>query len=250
VVRMVNDRCTLSLDATGEPLHRRGYRLDPGRAPLREDLARALVLASGWDSASLLVDPMCGSGTIAIEAALLAIDRAPNLDRHFALEHTALDPEGAALAAVRTAARTRIRPSQARILARDRDPRAFASTRANAERAGVLETIELEHGPLSTTLPSIERAPLRGATPRIVTNPPWGTRLGPRDDLRPLYRALGQLRRALGPDARLALAAHDRRLAYATAIDLHSAFLTRLGGLEVNAMVETEPLQTAAPVSQ
>lgn len=226
--RFVEDRCTISVDASGEPLHRRGYRLDPYRAPLREDLARGLVIASGWDRESPFVDPMCGSGTIAIEAALLATGRAPGAARAFAAERTPLD--GGAIAAARAAAAARVRPPRARLLARDRDPRAIAAARANAARAGVEDVVDFELGPLSTTLSEPGAA--------IVTNPPWGERLGDREKLKALYRALGRLRHALGPAAKLAIAAHDRRLAYSTGVELGSAFLTRLGGLELNAMVE------------
>ena len=79
VARMENDQCTLSLDASGEPLHRRGYRLSSGRAPLREDLARALVKVSSWDGTQPLLDPMCGSGTLLLEAAILQTRRPPGL---------------------------------------------------------------------------------------------------------------------------------------------------------------------------
>ena len=235
VARVVGDRCMISLDASGEPLHRRGYRLDPHRAPLREDLARALVLASRWDRTSLLVDPMCGSGTIAIEAALLAGDRAPGLERSFAMERTPLD-DGIALAEVRAEARARVHPAPGPIVGRDRDARAIQAARTNAARAGV--DIVLEVGALSTTITSIPAE--HGPAPRVVTNPPWGERLGDASALKALYRALGQLRRALGPDARLTLAAHDRKLAYATAIPMESAFLSDLGGLKVTAMTERE----------
>lgn len=235
VARVVGDRCMISLDASGDPLHRRGYRLDPHRAPLREDLARALVIASGWDRTSLLVDPMCGSGTIPIEAALLAGDRAPGLARSFAMERTPLD-DGVALAQVRAEARARAHPTPGPIVGRDRDARAIQAARTNAERAGV--EILLEVGPLSTTITSIPTE--RGAAPRVVTNPPWGERLGDPDALRALYRALGQLRRALGRTARLTLAAHDRKLAYATAVPMASAFMSDLGGLKVHAMTEQD----------
>ncbi|AKF06200.1 THUMP domain-containing class I SAM-dependent RNA methyltransferase [Sandaracinus amylolyticus] len=237
VVRLFEDRCTISIDASGDALHRRGYRLDPHRAPLREDLARALVIASGWDGVSLLVDPMCGSGTIAIEAARIAMGHAPGLERGFAMERTALD-DGVALAQARERARSRLRPSVATIVARDRDAKAIDAARANAERAGVLDAITFEVGALSTAASAIGPGVTRGATPRVVTNPPWGERLGPGPDLRALHRGLGQLRRALGDDVRLTIAAHDRKLAYATGLPLKSAFLTDLGGLKVQAMVE------------
>jgi putative N6-adenine-specific DNA methylase len=235
--RIHEDRCTLSLDASGDPLHRRGYRKNPHRAPLREDVARALVLASNWDRQSLFVDPMCGSGTIAIEAALLAENRAPGLHRSFAIEDTPLD-DGIALQSARRDAEHRFLRSNARIIARDRDARAIEAARANAERAGVSHAIDFEVGPLSRTLESLERIESRGAAPCIVTNPPWGERLDERASLPSLYRALGQLRHAM--KARLTIATHDRRLAYATGVRVESAFLSDLGGLKMSAMTEKQ----------
>ncbi|RPJ45205.1 MAG: hypothetical protein EHM21_09560, partial [Chloroflexi bacterium] len=84
VVRLIHDHCTISVDSSGELLHRRGYRQATAKAPLRETLAAAMLLASGWDGASPLVDPFCGSGTIAIEAAMLALGIPPGWRRSFA----------------------------------------------------------------------------------------------------------------------------------------------------------------------
>jgi putative N6-adenine-specific DNA methylase len=149
-VRMFEDRCTISIDVAGSPLHRRGYRLDPHRAPIREDLARAVVIASGWDRKRPLVDPMCGSGTLVIEAARLAVSHAAGLERSFALTRTALD-DGTLIGKARELAHARVRSEVPVILGRDRDPRAIAAARANAERAGVARLVHLEVGPLSTT---------------------------------------------------------------------------------------------------
>lgn len=227
-VRMLDDRCTLSVDASGTPLHRRSYRLDPYRAPLREDLARALVIASGWDPSRPFLDPMCGSGTLAIEAALIATGRAPGLQRSFAMERTALD-DGSTLAAVRNEAQARIHAAPALILARDRDPRAIAAAVGNAERALGPDVIRFEAQPLSTAKDALAAAGVASdASVAVVTNPPWGERLGDAGSLKPLYQALGSLVRSL-PHATLALAAHDRRLAYSTGVPIESAFLTDLG---------------------
>jgi putative N6-adenine-specific DNA methylase len=89
-VRFRGDTCTISIDATATPLHRRGYRLESAKAPLREDLAHALVLASGWHREEALLDPFCGSGTIAIEAAGLGLGLPPGRDRDPPLHHLAL----------------------------------------------------------------------------------------------------------------------------------------------------------------
>lgn len=181
-VRVVDDRVQISVDTSGAPLHRRGYRLDPGPAPLREDLARALVIVSGWDRTSRLVDPLVGSGTVAIEAALLASGRPPGQRRSFEFEHApCFDP----------ALWTRTKAAAARpgreieIFGSDRDPEAVARAAANAERAGV--RLELAQASLSEA-PGLREPPSVGA---LVTNPPWGDRLG--GDPAPLYRRLSEL---------------------------------------------------------
>ena len=225
--RFVRDECTLSLDLSGEPLHRRGYRLDPGKAPLREDIAAALVIASGWDGVSPLVDPMCGSGTIAIEAAMIGASVAPGLLRGFAIERTRLSTS-VEVESARATARTH-RTSAPRIVASDRDPRAAERTKGNAERAGVV--LEVEARPLS----SVSSDGLEGAS--VVTNPPWGERLadhGARLDR--LHGALGDLVRRLG-STHLALVAHDARVARSVGLPLRSAFLTDAGGMKVRALV-------------
>lgn len=241
-VRMFRDECTLSLDTSGEPLHRRGWRLETGKAPLREDLARALVLTSGWDRRSPLLDPFCGSGTVVVEAALLAMDRAPGLDRSFALEATrVVDP--ASVRVLRDAARERAvdRPP-APLVGTDRNPAVVDAALANAERAGV-EGVVFSRAAISDApwLSAPGDAPPSGA---IVTNPPFGKRVrgrgrrqaSARQGLVNLYQTFGAAVRAL-PDAwTVTLLTTDRRLAHKVGHDLRTAFLTRHGGLKVRAM--------------
>jgi putative N6-adenine-specific DNA methylase len=229
--RFVKDTCVLSIDLSGEPLHRRGYRLDPGRAPLREDIAAALVMASRWDPSRPLVDPMCGSGTIVIEAAQRAARIAPGLDRRFAMEDTPLGAP-ALFEQERARARAEITTPLAPILAADRDPRAVERTKENAARAGVAGFLTVLHASLS----ELDPGPL--VAPAIVTNPPWGERVDEGPSLDRLYAALGALARRLGRGTTLALAAHDRQLARAVGRPLSSAFLTDAGGMKVNAMVD------------
>src|SRR5690606_27483884 len=163
-IQMDHDRATLSIDTSGVPLHRRGYRLSIGKAPLREDLARALVIASGWDRASPLIDPFCGAGTIGIEAALLARSIAPGSQRSFAFERTPLLDE-ADWQAVRDRAASRRTPSCPRILLGDRDASVLAFARENAERAGGLDALEIVHA-------SGTELPLGSERATVVTIPP------------------------------------------------------------------------------
>ncbi|MBX9928276.1 MAG: hypothetical protein K2X99_05110, partial [Gemmatimonadaceae bacterium] len=148
VVRLMRDECTVSADSSGTLLHRRGYRLESGKAPLRETLAAAMLLASGWDAASPLIDPMCGSGTLAIEGAMLARGIAPGSGRAFAGERW---PSGDAAVwrEARATARAAERAINFPILASARDAGAMAAASANAERAGVLDTLTLATQPYS-----------------------------------------------------------------------------------------------------
>jgi putative N6-adenine-specific DNA methylase len=231
--RFERDEVTLSLDTSGAPLHRRGYRLATAKAPLREDLARALVIISGWDRQSPLVDPMAGSGTIAIEAAMLARGIAPGRARRFAFED-APTHDAALLARLRDEADERAgfgthsgRSSDAspRILARDRDEGAVTAARANAERAGV--TLEHAVAPLSEPF-AVDTD--EGA---LVTNPPWGVRVARDRDLRPLYDRLGALIDALPPRWEVGVVAANAELVRRAHMPLRSALLTDAGGTKV-----------------
>ncbi len=188
VVRLLRDECEISVDTSGALLHRRGWRLATGKAPLRETLAAALLTASGWDAATPLLDPFCGSGTIPIEAALRARCMAPGLGRRFAvLDWPGFDPP--VWDALVAEARERILPAApAPIVGADRDAGAIAGARANAERAGVGADVELRHAALSAlTVPDAAGA--------LVTNPPYGHRVGDRRALRDLYARFGQIAR-------------------------------------------------------
>lgn len=229
VVRVLHDRCTLSVDSSGALLHRRGYRLATAKAPLRETLAAALLLASEWDTRSPLLDPMCGSGTIAIEGALLARRIAPGLNRQFAFMHWP-DFDAALWRRLLDEARERARPSApAPIQGSDRDAGAIEAAVANAERAGVLRDVELTRRPLS----AIEPPPRKGW---IVTNPPYGARVGDRDQLRNLYAQLGNVARRKCAGWMLTLLSAEPRLDGQIGIPLERVLETRNGGLAVRVM--------------
>jgi putative N6-adenine-specific DNA methylase len=232
-VRFHRDVCTISLDATSTPLHRRGYRLATAKAPLREDLAHALLLAGGFTAQDALLDPFCGSGTIAIEAAGLAMGLPPGRLRPPALGHLAFfEPE--LWMAVRAWQSAPKNPQP--ILASDRDAGAIEAARANAERAGVQTAIEFRQGAITTHpwLHEPASAPRRGL---LATNPPFGVRVPKASNLLPLYQTLGHRAGRLGDTWRVAILANDVRLARRTGLALRAAFTTRHGGRPVTAMV-------------
>ncbi len=234
IVRLLHDQCTISLDSSGALLHRRGYRLATAKAPLRETLAAALLLASGWGREAPLLDPFCGSGTIAIEAALLAREIAPGLHRRFAFMHWPGFDE-ACWARALEEAHERIRPTApAPIQASDRDPGAVDAARMNAERAGVAQDIELARLPLSAIAP-----PSRPGW--VVTNPPYGVRVGEQERLHALYGHLGTVLRRRCPGWMLTLLSADRRLDAAVGIELHPVLRTRNGGIAVRALAGRVP---------
>lgn len=196
------DEAAIQLDSSGAGLSRRGYRTWNGEAPLRETLAAAMLLLSPWRADRPLLDPMCGTGTIAIEAALRMRNRAPGLRRAFDLtgwrEFDASEGE-----AIKQRLVEEEREPAAPIFAADIDPDALELARRHAQAAGVLKDIRFEQRPLAEQSPSDYPEGLS-----IVTNPPYGERLGDRKEAEALYRQLGALYRQL-PDASLtALTAH------------------------------------------
>jgi putative N6-adenine-specific DNA methylase len=230
VVRIDHDHVTVSADAGGEPLHRRGWRLDTAKAPLRPTLAAAALRSIGWDGTTPLVDPLCGSGTIAIEAAGRAGALAPGRLRHFAFESWPSFAPGT-WASVQGELRATARPPSATILAADRDAGACRAAITNAERAGV--TIEVRQQALS----ALEPPP--GAPGWLVTNPPWGGRTASRSsgDLRDLHAALGHLVRERFAGWGVALLVADPRLALASELPLQHRWSTLAGGTRVHLMV-------------
>ncbi len=183
------DQCVLGLDTSGEALHKRGYRLAAGKAPLKETVAAGVLFLSGWNRRLALLDPFCGSGTIAIEAALFAMDRAPGLGRSFGFEDMplALEAGGAGRAAAELeAAKARVRrDAEFSIFASDADPGAVEAARANASRAGVAAGIRFRSSKAEDSAPPCDRGDL-------ICNPPYGERLGTPEEARELYRLMGE----------------------------------------------------------
>jgi putative N6-adenine-specific DNA methylase len=234
VVRLVRDHCTVSADASGALLHRRGYRRAVAKAPVRETIAAAMLLASKWPATVPLVDPMCGSGTIPIEAALLARGIAPGLGRPFAF-HRWPGFDAAAWARLVEEARLRALPkAPAAIRGSDRDAGAIEAARANAERAGVSGDVELDVRPLSAIDPP------RGPG-WLVTNPPYGVRVGERGTVRDLYAALGTVLRARCPGWTVALLSPDQALEREVGVDVLERLRTVNGGIPVRLVTGEVP---------
>ncbi len=199
-VALLADIVTLTIDTSGPGLHKRGYRLDKGVAPLRETLAAALVALSRWRPGREFADPFCGSGTIAIEAALVGRNVAPGLMRSFVCEEWPHMPKRAWLEA-RQEARSAIREVPFRILASDADASVLKVAAQNAARAGLSECISFQ----TRTIGEFSSARKYGC---IVCNPPYGERTGSTAEVEKIYRTMGEVFRRLDAWSLFALSPH------------------------------------------
>ncbi len=181
---IMHDEVTLYLDTSGAGLHKRGYRAVGNDAPLRETLAAAMVQLTHYRGREFFWDPFCGSGTIPIEAALIAKNRAPGLNRHFAAERFPwISPE--IWKQVRAEAKDREFSGDYRILGSDNDPKAVSLSMANARKAGVADCIQFRDGDATKmSLPAEEGI--------LVCNPPYGQRMLEQQSAQRLYAALGR----------------------------------------------------------
>ena len=179
------DRCIIYLDTSGESLSRRGYRKIPLAAPMQETLAAAVVLATGWQGTGNFINPMCGSGTLAIEAALVALDRAPGLLRsNFGFMHITGYNEPL-WRELREEARKRSKKDlPGRIIATDIDPSAIEAAKKNAVTAGVEHLIDFGVCDYAATT-----IPEDGGI--VVMNPEYGERMGEAAQLEPVYKGIG-----------------------------------------------------------
>ena len=192
VTHLANGRAQLALDLAGEPLFKRGWRLARTEATLKETLAAAILRACGYDGTRPLIDPMCGSGTLAIEAGLIAQHHAPGVHRKLGVERWASfdAAQRAELRGLREEARRGVRRGAPPVIACDRDPEAVRATRANVKRAGL--PIDVRQADAR------ELAPL-DPPGFVVVDPPWGRRLdgGGRRQLKTFFWQLGQAWRGL-----------------------------------------------------
>ena len=197
-VHLQNDKATAAIDLSGDSLHKRGYRQEGGIAPLRENLAAAILLRAGWPAIAReggpLIDPMCGSGTFVIEGALMAGNVAPGLLRNYFgflgwKGHDKSLWAGMIGEATRLAeqGKKRIPP----ILGTDHHPRAVEIAKANANRAGMTGYVKIERREMAKARP-----PMKARQPGLVAvNPPYGERIGESEDLAALYKELGSVLR-------------------------------------------------------
>src|SRR4051812_29668092 len=227
IVRFDRDVCTVSVDTSGALLHRRGYRQAIAKAPLRETLAAAMLRGAGWNARAPLVDPMCGSGTIAIEAAMIARKIPPGLDRKFAF----LDWPGADVARWNTlVAHTRTQilgKSPALIGASDRDAGAIEAAKSNAKRAGVTDDIQFAVHSIS------DAAPVGAGAGLLITNPPYGERIGESKSIRNLYAQLGNVARERFDGWTLGMLSPGKALEGEMKIPVEEKFKTSNGGIPV-----------------
>ncbi|MBY6016577.1 bifunctional 23S rRNA (guanine(2069)-N(7))-methyltransferase RlmK/23S rRNA (guanine(2445)-N(2))-methyltransferase RlmL [Halomonas denitrificans] len=227
------DKLLVGLNLTGAAMHQRGYRLDKGKAPMRENLAAAVLMRSGWTQAmdKPLIDPFCGSGTLLVEAALMATDTAPLLQRqswgfdHWAGHQPALWRE------VLTEAQVRANRGQnhckTRFIGRDINRRVLSIAKENAERAGVASLIQFEGGD-ATNMPSPP-----ATHGYVVANPPYGERLGDMPSLLHLFARLGQQFKAEWAGWQVSLLCSDPMLLSALRLKAEKQYKLYNGALEV-----------------
>ena len=181
---IMNDRAQLYLDTTGPGLHKRGYRAVGNDAPLRETLAAAMVMLTKYRGREFLWDPFCGSGTIPIEAALIAKNRAPGMNRKFAAEGFAW-ADAKLWADARQEARNKEFHGNYRILGSDNDPKCVSLSMANARKAGVGDVITFRDGDAT-------KLDLPAQSGMLICNPPYGQRMLEQQSAQRLYAALGR----------------------------------------------------------
>ena len=178
------DKVTLTIDTSGSSLHKRGYRANALDAPLKETLAAAMIELSYWNKDRVLMDPFCGSGTIPIEAAMIARNIAPGLNRHFASEKWERVPEKLWKEERKKAYAAIDYDCMPEIYGSDIDPAAIELAKSNAELAGVDDCITFEVKP-------VQELELYGDYGCLITNPPYGERLGDMKTVEDMYRSLG-----------------------------------------------------------
>jgi putative N6-adenine-specific DNA methylase len=235
MARIEDNLVTISLDTSGELLHRRGSKQAIAKAPLRETMAAMFLSQCGFTGTEPVYDPMCGSGTFVVEAAEMALGLAPGRNREFAFESLAgFDP--AEWSKIKSAAATGRPAPTFRFHGSDRDQGAIAASKANASRAGVSSVTFFAQKPVSTITPP------DGPPGLVIMNPPYGTRIGDKRKLFDLYASAGAVLRDRFKGWRVGLITTDTALAHKTGLTFMGGDKSVLhGGLRVQ-LYQTQPL--------
>ncbi|MFV0300355.1 MAG: class I SAM-dependent RNA methyltransferase [Paracoccus sp. (in: a-proteobacteria)] len=224
-VRIEDDLCTISLDTTGESLHKRGHKQAVAKAPMRETMAAMFLREMGFDGSQTVIDPMCGSGTFVIEAAEMAAGLAPGRSREFAFQLLA-NFDAAAWQAMR--AGVTARTPEARFHGSDRDAGAIRMSLANAERAGVAGWTGFAQGAVADLQPPGGQAGL------VIVNPPYGARVGNKGPLFGLHAKMGEVLQSRFQGWRAGIVTSEAGLARATGLPfLPPGPIVAHGGLKV-----------------
>ncbi|SEN91324.1 bifunctional 23S rRNA (guanine(2069)-N(7))-methyltransferase RlmK/23S rRNA (guanine(2445)-N(2))-methyltransferase RlmL [Vreelandella aquamarina] len=249
---------SLGIDLSGESLHRRGYRRDVGHAPLKENLAAALLVRAGWPERAKagepLIDPLCGAGTLLIEAALMAADQAPNLNRERFGFHGWAGHQEAVWSELKREAEARASIGRKRckteLMGFDQSPAALTAAKSNAMRAGIPALITL-HGQSLAQLTRPET--LTAEQGLLITNPPYGERLGELPELVQLYAQLGEKAKALFPGWTLAMFTGNPDLGHRLGLRAHKQYALKNGALDAKLLlmeigsVRPAPQQSGEP---
>jgi putative N6-adenine-specific DNA methylase len=231
--RIDHDVCTISIDSSGDLLHKRGHKEAVNAAPMRENMASLFLQQCGYKGTEPVLDPMCGSGTFVIEAAEIAARLNPGRSRHFAFQTFANYDEAAwnKMRDVKSA-----RTPTARFYGSDRDAGAIKMSRDNAKRAGVADFTEFQKCAISDITPP------EGPPGLVILNPPYGSRLGDKKKLMPLYQSLGQTLKSRFSGWRVGIITMEASLAHATELPfLPTEAPVQHGGLQVT-LFQTKPL--------
>ncbi|MEO2068703.1 MAG: class I SAM-dependent RNA methyltransferase [Desulfurobacteriaceae bacterium] len=223
IVRFENDICTISINSSGAILHKRGYRKNEVEAPLRENLAAAMILVSGWRGDTPLIDPFCGSGTIPIEAAMIAANIPPGINREFAFMRWKNFDE-TLWERIKEEALKNVKSVKVPIIGYDIDPKAIESAIENAKSANVLEVLEFKNQ--SFPKDSITE----NAT--IITNPPYGVRI-PIKNVERIYRMFGDWVENYFKNYKVLFLSPSKRLANLTGLNSKLLTFFSNGGITV-----------------
>ncbi|MEK9497656.1 bifunctional 23S rRNA (guanine(2069)-N(7))-methyltransferase RlmK/23S rRNA (guanine(2445)-N(2))-methyltransferase RlmL [Photorhabdus sp. P32] len=247
------EKASVALDLSGDGLHIRGYRDLAGQAPLKENLAAAIILRSGWRIGTPMVDPMCGSGTLLIEAAMMAADRAPGLHRNHWGFTAWLKHDEAIWREVTTEAQIRFRKglqeTTSRFVGSDIDRRVLDMARSNARRAGVAQLITFQQGDASR----LENPLSEGSTGTVLSNPPYGERLESEPALVALHSLFGRIMKSRFPGWRLSLFSASPELLSCLQLRAEREFKAKNGPLDCvqkNYQLSDKPLSSGGSVAE